>query len=295
MKDIFIGVDGGGTKTKIQIEDQNGAVLGWSKSGPANIRSSVEGAWQSIRTGVAEALQQAKLSLTDPHYRFHIGLALAGTEVPSARNKFLSYPQPYHTLLLKSDAYAACLGVHGGGDGAIIIIGTGVIGYQIENGVESRAGGHGFPHADQGGGAWLGLKAVEKALLALDDPAAETTLTKAVFAEFKNNAEQLVAWANEAKPGDFGQLAPIVIRLAEAQDPEALALLDEAASYIDRLAVALAKKARNPLLPCGLLGGIAPFVASRLAKSLQSRLVPRQHDATKGAVFMIKKHVLGHL
>ncbi len=90
IKNIFIGADGGGTKTKLIVEDEAGLLLGQARSGPANIRNSVEQAWDSIDTGVKEALNQAQISLTDHNYRFHIGLGLAGTEDPVASEKFLS-------------------------------------------------------------------------------------------------------------------------------------------------------------------------------------------------------------
>ena len=84
IKNIFIGADGGGTKTKIIVEDEAGLLLGQARSGPANIRNSVEQAWSSIDAGVKEALNQANLDPADPNYHFHIGLGLAGTEDPVA-------------------------------------------------------------------------------------------------------------------------------------------------------------------------------------------------------------------
>ncbi len=43
-----------------------------------------------------------------------------------------------------TDAHAACIGAHNGADGAIIIIGTGVVGYQTQNGEGVQVGGWGF-------------------------------------------------------------------------------------------------------------------------------------------------------
>src|ERR1700722_12913011 len=110
IKNIFIGVDGGGTKTKIIVEDESGLLLAQSRSGPANIRNSVEQAWSSINAGVKEALTQAGIDPKDPDYHFHIGLGLAGTEDPVASQQFLSQPHFFTTLILDSDAYVACLG-----------------------------------------------------------------------------------------------------------------------------------------------------------------------------------------
>ena len=41
-------------------------------------------------------------------------------------------------------------------------------------------------------------------------------------------------------------------------------------------------------LPVALFGGIAPFLRPWLSTSLQDRLVERVHDASVGAVFMIR-------
>ncbi len=292
--DIFIGVDGGGTKTKIQVETAEGKIVGLAKSGPANIRSSVEVAWQSINTGIAEALKESGIGLRDSNYHFHAGFGLAGMEVPGAVTHFLSYGHPFKTVVLKSDAYAACLGVHGGEEGAIIIVGTGVIGYQIVGNEVSRVGGWGFPHDDLGGGAWLGMEATRLALQAMDGRIASTPLLEAVLQHFKGNYDQFVTWANMAKPGDFGVLSPLVMEYVDKQDPHALQLIQQAAYYVDLLAAALAKKSNRPL-PLGLLGGVAPFLVPRLSKALQARLVPRKFDAAKGALFMIRKEVLGHI
>ena len=291
---IFIGVDGGGTKTKIQIEDEQGQALGWARSGPANIRSSVEGAWQSINVGIKEALKNTGIELTDKKYEFYAGLGLAGMEVPGAIEHFMSYTHPFKKVVLKSDAYAACLGVHGGQDGAIIIVGTGVIGYQVVGDTVARVGGWGFPHDDMGGGAWFGLEATRLTLQYLDGRIDSTPLLEAVFERFNQSQPKFVTWANMAKPGDFGVLAPLVIEYVEKQDPHALGLMQQSVGYINRLANALAKHSDHPL-PLGMLGGIAPFVTPHLSEETKARVVPRKFDATKGALFMVRKEVLGHI
>ena len=151
MNDIFIGIDGGATKSKVRIEDRAGNVLGQSLSGPSNINLSVEGAWQSILHAVEDALKPLDLSLHDTdHYRFHVGMGLAGCENKASYDEFLRHPHQFTTLHVVSDAHIACLGAHQGKDGSIISIGTGSIGYQIENGKGTRVGGWGFPHDDIG-------------------------------------------------------------------------------------------------------------------------------------------------
>jgi glucosamine kinase len=294
-KNIFIGADGGGTKTKIIVEDETGQLLGQARSGPANIRNSVEQSWSSIDSGVKEALNQAGLKPDDQNYRYHIGLGLAGTEDPVASREFLSRPNFFTTLLLDSDAYVACLGVHDCEDGSIIIVGTGVVGYEIYQGKRYVVGGWGFPQGDTGGGAWLGLEAVRLTFKSIDGRVEETPLTKAIFSYFDNDIGKIISWSTKARPVDFASLAPIVIEHIQRADPHAIDLISLSAKEIDEIAWALEKRlpAHDKPLPCGLLGGVAPFVQPRVGPELKNRIVPRKHDATKGAIYMIRRKVLG--
>ncbi len=295
IKNIFIGADGGGTKTKLIVEDEAGLLLGQARSGPANIRNSVEQAWDSIDTGVKEALNQAQISLTDHNYRFHIGLGLAGTEDPVASEKFLSREHLFTTLVLDSDAYAACLGVHDCQDGAIIIIGTGVVGYELYQSERYVVGGWGFPQGDIGGGAWLGLEAVRLTFKSIDGRVHETPLLKAVFAKFNNDVGKIVSWSTKARPMDFATIAPIVIEHIQREDSHAIDLIEEAAREIDEIAATMERRLPPHPAPlsCCLLGGIAPFIQARACEELKSRLVPRKHDAPKGAIYMVRQKVLG--
>ena len=288
-QDIFIGIDGGATKTIARVEDAHGEFLGQGQGGPANIRLSVEGSWQSIHDALREALVKPGLRLDDGRHRFYCGAGLAGTEVPSACDQFVNTPHPFARLILKSDGYTSCLGAHGGGDGATIAIGTGTVGYQIEADKEYKVGGWGFPHGDEGSGACLGLEAVRLTLHWLDGRGEPSPLLEAVYAHFDRDLIRLVVWANQANATQFAQIAPIVIEQVKRQTPLAETLIKQAAGEIDRLAAALAAQSIDKTSPCSLLGGLAQFIEPWLGESLQARLVPCKLDAVHGAVLMIRK------
>jgi glucosamine kinase len=290
-QDIFIGIDGGATKTIARAENAHGELLGQGQGGPANIRLSVENSWQSIHNALNQALAPAGLRLDDDRHRFFCGAGLAGTEVPSACERFLNTPHPFARLMLKSDGYTSCLGAHGGSDGAMIAIGTGTVGYQIEAGKEYKVGGWGFPHGDEGSGAWLGLEAVRLTLQWLDGRGEPSPLLEAVYTKFDHDLIRLVIWANEANATQFAQIAPLVIEQVKLQTPLALTLIHNAAREIDRLAAALAAQSVDKALPCSLLGGLASFIEPWLSEPLRKRLVPCKLDAVHGAVLMIHKAV----
>ena len=144
--------------------------------------------------------------------------------------------------MLDSDAYAACLGVHECQDGAIIIIGTGVVGYELYQNKRYVVGGWGFPQGDTGGGAWLGLEAVRLTFKNIDGRVEETPLLKAVFSYFDNDIGKIISWSTKARPVDFASLAPIVIEHIQRGDPHALELIECAAKEIDQIAWAMDKR-----------------------------------------------------
>ncbi len=293
IKNIFIGVDGGGTKTKMRIEDADGNLLGEARGGPAQIRVSAEQAWDSITNTFANILETIGIDPQDSHYRFHAGLALAGTEIKTAYDTFMKHPNPFHTVCLRSDAYAACLGAHNGEDGSIIIIGTGTKGLQIESGHTSEVGGWGFPQGDEGSGAWLGLQAIRLTLHYVDGRLPKSGLFDAVLAKFNNQLPELLDWTLDATSTRYATMAPIVIEQVALQDPIAIQIIKEAAATINEISLALNHHLKNTLqpLPCCLFGGIAPYIEPWLDEDLRKRIVARQFGASKGAIFMLKDYM----
>lgn len=289
-ENIFIGVDGGGTKTIVRVENNAGQLLGQAIGGPANIRLSVDQSWQSIYRALNDVLESAEISLDNKKYCFHIGLGLAGCEVSEAVRAFLSKPHPFSTIRLTSDAHVACIGAHQEKDGAIIIVGTGVIGYATQRGKSTQVGGWGFPHDDEGGAAWLGLEAVRLTFQWLDRRRKKSPLLEEVFCFFEQNSEKFTAWANRANSTEFARLAPLVIQSVQQEDALAIHLIKKAARAVDRIGVTLLQL-QNEKLPCSLFGGLASFIEPWLCDELQTCLVPRYADANVGAIFMIRREV----
>lgn len=290
---FFIGVDGGATKCIVRVEDAKGRLLGREVRGPANIRLSVDQAWKSILDALKPILSAHQLSLDDVHCQFHTGMGLAGTEIKSALQAFQSYPHPFTSLWVASDAHTACVGAHQGKDGAIIVAGTGVIGYQTQAGQASRVGGWGFPHDDEGGGAWLGWQAVRYVLQWLDGRLPVSALAKKIYARFDHDLEKLVNWSNEANSTAYAELAPIVIQQSQAADPVAVSLMQQAAAHIDRVAIALesAQPNRSQPLPCVLMGGVAKFLEPYVSETLQNRLQAPACPPDEGALIMVRTNV----
>ena len=293
--DIFIGVDGGASSCRVRIEDASGKVLGSAKGGATTIKFSAEKAWATVLQTITEALVVAQINLDDQHYRFHVGCGLTGCELPEACAQFLQKkPAYFTTVCLRSDAYTACLGAHAGQDGAIIIVGTGSVGLQICDGETTQVSGWGFPHGDEGSGAWLGMEAVRLTLQWLDHRFQEpnTALLEIIFQKFDRDLTKLVVWANAANSTKFAEITPLIIQQLQQQDPLARSLIQRAAHEAERIGWALAQSAsRGKILPCCLCGGLVQFIEPYLTAEFKKRMVACQHDAVYGAIALVKKNL----
>jgi glucosamine kinase len=288
-EDIFIGVDGGGTKTEVLIENFAGNKIGEAIGGAANIGPSVKQAWHSINNAISKALEDTSIFLDNKNYNFHIGLGLAGVSIVQAKKEFLKTRHNFSSIILESDAHIACLGVHDGSDGSIVSVGTGIIGYTIDSEKTYRVGGWGFPHADTGSGAWLGLEAVRLTFSSIDGCTKPSILTDLILSHFDNNLSNFVTWANTSNSTQFAKLAPFVIEAAQKDDQYAEKLLKKAGNEIDLLLKALDKKSTSTL-KCYLLGGMSSFLMPYITNKDNISLCEPGKSATKGAIYLIRNH-----
>lgn len=290
-ENIFIGVDGGGTKSKLVMRDASGELIGTGRAGASNIRLSVDTSIASIMSAFNQACVQASHTKDLSACKFHLGLGLAGTEVPMHCTEFLAkLPNSFASVELKSDAYAACVGAHDGHDGAILIIGTGVVGYKIQNGEEQQVSGWGFPHDDQGGGAWIGMETARCVLEAQDGRCDNTDFLSAVMANFNHNHTDFVTWANQSTATEFATLAPIFTQYLVQDDPVAKKLAQRAGEALTKVTNVLLAGDSKPDL-C-LFGGLASFMEAYLPMEVRQVIQPRAHDAAEGALMMIKNKVV---
>jgi glucosamine kinase len=280
----YLGVDGGGTRCRARIEDEKGHVLGEACSGPATTRIGIEKAWRSIIEASEAAATEARLSSGD-FSRMRAAIGLAGLGRRGAEAALNNIGHPFASIVFISDGVAACLGAHGGADGAIVVSGTGSVGVGLIGGSEVRVAGHGFPVSDEGSGADIGLQVVRLALRAADRRVELTPLVSEVLAAFDSDPYQAVAWSEEARATDYAAFAPIVMRHANLGDPVGRRIVERAADAIgDLLDLFLARGIHRLSLVGGLSNAIAPW----LTPDLRDRLKRPDADAAAGALLVAR-------
>lgn len=281
---LLLGVDGGGTNCRARLTAVSGEVLGEAVTGPANLRLGLKRSYAAAVEAAALCLAQAGLA-RDHLSRIVACLAMAGASEPSHLAAAEAYRHPFRTAIITTDAHAACIGAHGERDGAIIIAGTGTVGWAVLKGQPWRIGGWGLPASDEGSGAWIGIEALRRVLWARDGRRSWTPLLRALYGAFGEDAHALARWTHTASPGELGSLAPRIVEYAQRGDPVAEELMTDAACHIDALAKRL-REAGAPRL-C-LVGGLAPFLVSRLGAETRLQLTKPAGDALQGALHMAR-------
>jgi glucosamine kinase len=285
---FFLGVDGGGTRTRARVRDAAGHKLGEGEAGPGNARLG-EAAHVEVMRAARVALASAGVAEHDFH-RVHAGFGLAGTQQRADRARALAWPHPFASLAVDTDAYGAFLGAFGGEEGAILILGTGSCGLAVIGGQRVTVEGWGAEIADDGSGYAMGRLAVRRSLRALEGMAAMTPLAEEVLATFDRSPEQMVAWATKAVPADYAKFAPMVFAHARRGDAQAHAIVTETAEdatmLIDRLLSLGASR-------IAMIGGVFPQILPWLPERVRTFLIEPKADAVDGAILLAQRALAG--
>src|SRR4029078_8192360 len=174
----------------------------------------------------------------------------------------------------------------GAGDGGIVIVGTGSVGYAVVGEREVRVGGYGFPISDEGRGGALVLHRIRLALRAYDERAFGSSLTRDVMERFHNDPFDAVARMDPGTATEYATCAPLVMRHADTGDPVARRIVRDAGEQIDELVRRLAECGASCV---SLLGALASPMQPWLAPDVQRRLVPVEGDAVDGALRLARR------
>lgn len=283
----FAGVDGGGTKCRAVLFDQDGNALGAGLAGPGNVSTGNQRALLAIVEAVSQAIENAGLSASLPLKDVSVGAGLAGGHLPSAVAILNDWQHPFGQFAFTSDLHAAMLGAHGGGDGAVLVVGTGSCAAAINQGHIEQFGGHGFLLGDKGSGAWLGRQAVKYTLEALDGVKPNTPLVEAVCDYYQcDKPLALVDALIQAPPAKFAEFSPQIVSLATQKDSVALGIVEEGSQYLSQIAQRALEKTAQRLV---LVGGVADVILPWLDKDIQQAVVSSQHGPEWGAVYFYQQ------
>jgi glucosamine kinase len=277
MSTIVVGVDGGGSKTRVRVADATGAELITVDGPPSAIHPGrIEQSTEAIVRTIADAMAAAGTMDVRPSV-VCVGVAGAGREVErDGLWQALVARDIADEIVVNTDATIALDDAFGDGPGILLIAGTGSIAFgRGPTGVVARCGGWGPVIGDEGSGAWLGRRALGVVAAAHDGREGETALTGAILtAAVVDTVEGLIPWAARATAADLAALAPAVLHCADTGDARADTLLAFAVEELLLNVRALARRLfvdERAAYDVALAGGLL-FRGSPLRTRLERRL-----------------------
>jgi len=238
---MFLGVDGGGTKTAFALIDRQGQVLARNEQSSAYyLEVGMEGAADVLARGCGQLFAAAGVTANDVTFAF-FGLPAYG-EDRAVQVQLDALPRAvlgHGRYLCDNDMVCSWAGSLACADGISVIAGTGSMAYGRIGGQGARAGGWGELFSDEGSAYWIAraglalfsrmsdgraprgpLHGLLRTRLALQD---DLDLCQVVYGELKGERSKVAA------------LSRLVSEAAALGDAQAAAILESAALEVAAL------------------------------------------------------------
>jgi len=303
MSEFSIGVDGGGTRTRAVVVDEEGRELARAE-GEAALADPVrpEVAAGAIADTVRRAAAEAGTEL--PCSALWAGVAGTGREtVRSGLEIALGRMGLARRVHVGTDVEAAFHDAFGDGRGILLVAGTGSIAWgRNDDGREGRVGGWGTLLGDEGSGYAIGLESLRRVARNADGRGPETQLRDAILgATGIATIDELVGWAAGADKADIAALAPVVSESSRRGDAVAGEILVKAVEELSGHVLAVLTNLgpwRFPpsvSLGGGLLGKGGPLRRAVEVAMSEHRLTirPDEPDAARGAAALARRLPVG--
>ncbi|WP_320127584.1 BadF/BadG/BcrA/BcrD ATPase family protein [uncultured Sphaerochaeta sp.] len=261
MKGIYYGLDGGGTRCRLAIWDENKQMI-YNDEGESSNAYAV--GFEQAKANVKSLLDKAA---QDPISKDCKILSLcfgsAGLARENERKRWETFFQTIFQnrfpLLLCSDAEIMLAGSLKEPTGIGLIAGTGSICIgRNEEGITIRSGGMGTVLGDEGSAWWIAKEAVRRTLKSLENRDLPTTLGNPIKAFFHLESifDSITFFNDKNLPKKvLAEFAPFVSAAAEQGDALALEIIGEAVSELIELVESVESRLGENFLHRLTLGG----------------------------------------
>jgi N-acetylglucosamine kinase-like BadF-type ATPase len=282
--DCYLGVDGGGTKTRFALVDGEARLLAEAQCGTTyHPQVGLDGVRATLREGIDAVLASAGIGPADLRHAF-FGLPAFGED---SRVDPLLDAIPRELLghgryACGNDMVCGWAGSFACGDGINIVAGTGSIGYGQRRGHAARAGGWGEVFSDEGSAYWIAVQGLN-AFSRMADGRLPMGPLHAMLREHLGIGPDLdlcahVYGESAMSRGEIAQLSRLVAAAAEDGDAAACAIFrqagEELAAIADALRGTLGFEADEPVRVSWSGGAFsagellrAPFIVALQARS----------------------------
>jgi N-acetylglucosamine kinase-like BadF-type ATPase len=267
MSTLLLGVDGGGSRTRALIADAAGRVLGAGAAGSSNYQAvGFAAATAALAAAIDEARQRAGLAPDAPIEAACLGLA--GMSRPPDQARMIEWCEQRRLarhIRVVIDAELLLAAANPDLWGIALICGTGSICYgRHHDGHTTRSGGWGYLLGDEGSGYAIATHALRLATQTADGRADAPELLALVLRQWGlAEPSQLIGhvYQGGVTRADIASLAQPIAALADAGDPGARVVIDQAAADLARMVTVVAERLALHRPPIALAGGV--FRSSR--------------------------------
>jgi N-acetylglucosamine kinase-like BadF-type ATPase len=298
-KQVFLGVDGCGTKTEFLCIDDAGDVIARKVEGTTyHLQVGLDGVRRALESGIAGICAQARIAPTDFAYAF-FGLPAFGEDATTDPQiiQLCERLLGHERFLCGNDMICGWAGSLACADGINLVAGTGSIGYGERHGRTARVGGWGEVFSDEGSAYWIAIQGLNAFTRMSDGRMPKGPLYEA-FRRSLGLLDDLDICSKVMGEGglerdQIAALAPIVGEAVEAEDAAAIAIHDTAANELASMAEALRNTlgfAADEAVPLSWSGGVLTHdssVRDRLKARLHAlgpyELLEPLHSAALGA------------
>lgn len=300
----YIGIDGGGTKSRLIAVDGEQALLGQNESGSTNLASNSKD----------EVLIELRKLFSGFFAKTHVkqencaGLCIGSAGIDYAGNKrqmeeLISACGFTCPIMVVNDSQIVLAAATGGEAGAVVVSGTGSIALGMDvDGKTVRCGGWGHILDDVGSAYWMGIEGIRRALRSYDGRGQKTILE-----EHLSEAMGLRHITDCLEPvydgvlgkQDIAKLAPLVSKSAQAGDQVSIKIMEDSARELFLLADAVLRKLS--ILPDVVTVSGGTIVNDEILLRLFTEIMARERPAVRvekiraepimGAVFLAKRHL----
>ncbi|WP_337926687.1 BadF/BadG/BcrA/BcrD ATPase family protein [Paenibacillus caui] len=248
---MYIGIDGGGSKTEAYAIDEEGNRLCSLLAGPTNPHaSSPESAVQELirlLDGIFDKLDNSQ------HLCKGLCLAMSGISETTEKRFITAALQSYQNdrgyafpVEISSEGEISLMAATGHVHGVLVISGTGSIVYGFSpDGDKFRAGGWGHLLGDEGSGYQIGLRTLRMVMRSYDGVIPPTRLTPAVVHSCALSGPQQLReyiYRPEVGKAEIAAFARVCIAAAEDGDPAAAEIIIGEAEALAHTTAALMER-----------------------------------------------------
>ncbi len=291
---IYLGIDGGNSKTHALIVTMEGKVLGFGASGGSDFQEvGIEEARLAWSKAINEALDQANLPLDQ--LRFGC-FCLAGADLPEDYELlYQTAEQLMHPVkvVVKNDTIAALrAGLHRNVCGVTVVVGTGFnAAGRGKDGQEIILPGLGYLSGDYGGGRWMGRQIIRAVLRAWDGRGPQTILRQPVLETMGvgDEVELMRCLRQNCAQDRILELVPLLFNAAYEGDEVAQSLLTFLGVEVGRTAgvlirrLGLEKEEVPVVLSTSVFRGKGPLFLDVITETVH-RVAPKAHIVTPAFV-----------